>query len=287
MTTKGARPLFQVVAEPAALAVSALRTERARSVLAVAGIVIGIVTVVLVASVLANVRNQIAQLFRDLGTENVFAFHLTGDPYSQPSAAEVEREPLDLRFVPALKRLGTTIADVGAQVAAGKLHDKLLSQLGAAASALQEGGVATGKARKRAYRRVVKALTGVRARLDTKPAKALDATLRSALAGRLDLRHGVTGVGALERDPLDRAFERRQARLIGAAGRRRHRQPAAVAGAAAAATRTARRGSVRSAARSGSVSAVTTTSGADSAKTARSASAPSKSPSRARLQARL
>lgn len=65
-------------AEATRLAVDSLRTERTRSVLAVAGIVVGIVTVVLVASVLANVRDQIALLFRDLGTENVFAFHLTG-----------------------------------------------------------------------------------------------------------------------------------------------------------------------------------------------------------------
>ena len=71
---------LQMVAEPAALAIDSLRTERARSALAIAGIVIGIVTVVLVASVLANVRNQVALLFRDLGTDNVFAFHLTGNP---------------------------------------------------------------------------------------------------------------------------------------------------------------------------------------------------------------
>ena len=75
------RPWVETMAEPAALAIESLRTERARSVLAIAGIVIGIVTVVLVASVLANARNQVALLFRDLGTDNVFAFHLTGDPY--------------------------------------------------------------------------------------------------------------------------------------------------------------------------------------------------------------
>ena len=45
-----------------------------RSILAVLGIVIGIVTVVLVASILANVRNSVALLFRELGTENVFAY---------------------------------------------------------------------------------------------------------------------------------------------------------------------------------------------------------------------
>ena len=106
----------QTIAEPAALAIASLRTERARSVLAVAGIVIGIVTVVLTASILANARNQVALLFRDLGTDNVFAFHLTGDPYVTPSENEVARRPLKLEFVREMKRMGTTMRDVGAQV---------------------------------------------------------------------------------------------------------------------------------------------------------------------------
>jgi putative ABC transport system permease protein len=105
-----------MVSEPAALALDALRTSRARSALAIGGIVIGIVTVVLVASILANVRNQIALLFRDLGTENVFAFHLTGDPYVTPSEAEARRQPLKLEFIPELLRLGSAIRDVGAEV---------------------------------------------------------------------------------------------------------------------------------------------------------------------------
>jgi putative ABC transport system permease protein len=104
------------MAEPAALAIDALRTQRARSVLAIAGIVIGIVTVVLVASVLVNARNQVALLFRDLGTENVFAFHLTGDPYVTPSEREARRRPLRIEFVDEIARLGTAIRDVGAQV---------------------------------------------------------------------------------------------------------------------------------------------------------------------------
>lgn len=104
------------LAEPAWLALIALRTERTRSLLAVAGIVIGIVTVVLVASVLANVRNQVALLFRDLGTDNVFAFHLTGDPYVQVSEQEARRKPLKLEFAADIMRLTTAIRDVGAQV---------------------------------------------------------------------------------------------------------------------------------------------------------------------------
>ena len=113
MTRSGWRETF---GEPAALAFDSLRTHGARSLLAIAGIVIGIVTVVLVASVLVNARNQIALLFRDLGTENVFAFHLTGDPYVTPSEAEAGRRPLRIEFAAEIKRLGSAIEEVGVQV---------------------------------------------------------------------------------------------------------------------------------------------------------------------------
>jgi putative ABC transport system permease protein len=103
-------------AESFSLAVDSIRTQPARSVLAILGIVIGIVTVVLVASVLANVRNQVAELFRELGTENIFAFHLTGDPYSAPSEQEARRRPLKVSFAEELSRSGGAIRAVGVQI---------------------------------------------------------------------------------------------------------------------------------------------------------------------------
>jgi putative ABC transport system permease protein len=102
--------------EPVRLALESLREQRTRSLLAIGGIVVGIVTVVITASVLVNARNQVALLFRDLGTDNVFAFHLTGDPYVTPSANEVARRPLRVEYIPEIKRLGSAVADVGAQV---------------------------------------------------------------------------------------------------------------------------------------------------------------------------
>ena len=110
------RPLRDLFGESAALAVESLRTQPARSALAISGIVIGIVTVVLVATVLAGLRNSIADLFRDLGTENVFAFHLTGDPYQAASEREARRRPLDPAFAPVIERLGDAVRDVGVQV---------------------------------------------------------------------------------------------------------------------------------------------------------------------------
>jgi len=98
------------------LALDSVRTQPTRSTLAIIGIVIGIVTVVIVASVLAGLRNSVADLFRDLGTDNVFAFHLTGDPYSPPSEREARRQPLEPVFARELARRGDAIRDVALQV---------------------------------------------------------------------------------------------------------------------------------------------------------------------------
>jgi putative ABC transport system permease protein len=87
-----------------------------RSILAVFGIVIGIVTVVLVASILANVRNSVALLFRELGTDNVFAYHRSGDPYAPPSEKEARRLPLSPAFAEVIAREGRHVRDVGVQL---------------------------------------------------------------------------------------------------------------------------------------------------------------------------
>jgi putative ABC transport system permease protein len=87
-----------------------------RSFLAVLGIVIGIVTVVLVASVLANVRNSVALLFRELGTDNVFAYHRSGDPYAPASESEARRLPLRPEFAEVIAREGRHVRDVGVQL---------------------------------------------------------------------------------------------------------------------------------------------------------------------------
>ena len=103
-------------AEAATLALESLRSQKLRSVLAIAGIVIGIITVVLVATILVGVRNGIAGLFRELGTENVFAFHRAGDPYSPASDRDAQRKPLDPGLAAAIAADATAIRDVGAQI---------------------------------------------------------------------------------------------------------------------------------------------------------------------------
>jgi putative ABC transport system permease protein len=106
----------RTAAESTELALDGLRSHPGRAALAIGGIVIGVVTVVLVAAILVNVRNQVALLFRDLGTENVFAFHLTGDPYVTPAENEARRLPLKVEFAEQIARAGRAIREVGVQI---------------------------------------------------------------------------------------------------------------------------------------------------------------------------
>src|SRR5689334_25280841 len=102
--------------EAAILAVDALRAQPARSTLAILGVVIGIITVVIVAATLVGLRNSIAVLFRELGTDNIFAYHLDGEPYSAPTELDAARPQLRAEYVEPLLRLGESIPDVGVEL---------------------------------------------------------------------------------------------------------------------------------------------------------------------------
>lgn len=109
------RPGFPALSESLTQAGDALRREPVRAGLAVAGVVIGIVTVVFVASLLAGLRSQVALLFREFGTDNVFAYHRTGDPYQPASEEEARRRPLLPALAPFLAA-GQHVRDVAVQV---------------------------------------------------------------------------------------------------------------------------------------------------------------------------
>lgn len=100
----------------AVLAVESLRAQKARSALAILGVVVGIVTVVLVSSTLVGLRNSVALLFRELGTDNIFAYHLNGEPYAAPTEADVRRPQLKAEYARELERLGPSIREVGVEL---------------------------------------------------------------------------------------------------------------------------------------------------------------------------
>ena len=97
-------------------AIDSLRSNGVRSILAIVGIVIGIVTVVVITSVLSNARTQVAALFEGLGTSNVIAYHLSQDPYSPPTEKEANRRPLEGGFAEVIRRLSPNVEDVGIQL---------------------------------------------------------------------------------------------------------------------------------------------------------------------------
>jgi putative ABC transport system permease protein len=105
-----------VIREAAILALESIRTHTARSVLAIIGLVIGIVTVVLVASTLVGLRNSVAQLFRELGSDNIFAFHRNGDPYTPASDVDANRKVLTIADAETIARLAPSVRAVGIQV---------------------------------------------------------------------------------------------------------------------------------------------------------------------------
>ncbi len=102
--------------ETVTLALESVRAQPVRSALAVIGIVIGIVTVVVVASTLVGLRNSVAMLFRELGTDNIFAYHLNGEPYSAPTEFDAARPQLKPEYAEPLKALGPSIRDVGLEL---------------------------------------------------------------------------------------------------------------------------------------------------------------------------
>ncbi|MFN7977723.1 MAG: ABC transporter permease [Vicinamibacterales bacterium] len=108
--------LLASIREAGRLAWESVLAQPARSGLAIAGVVIGIVTVVLVASVLVGLRNSVAQLFRELGTDNIFAFHRNGDPYTPASDKDALRRPLKPEYAETIARLGPSVRDVGVQL---------------------------------------------------------------------------------------------------------------------------------------------------------------------------
>ncbi len=77
------------------MALGAIRSQKFRSFLTVLGIVVGVTTVVAVASILTGLRSNITSMVEEYGTNNIWAFHLsTGPRVGDRDRAEYQRKPL-------------------------------------------------------------------------------------------------------------------------------------------------------------------------------------------------
>ena len=90
-----------------------LRSNRLRSLLTVFGVVIGVLVVVVVASILTGMRQNIIAAVEEYGTNNIFAFHLTTGPQLGPrDRSEFKRKPLRVEDATAIRDTAAAVDDV-------------------------------------------------------------------------------------------------------------------------------------------------------------------------------
>jgi putative ABC transport system permease protein len=99
--------------ETFAMALDNVRAHKFRSFLTVLGIVIGVTTVIAIASILTGLRANIIQFVEEYGTNNIYAFHLsTGLSFGNRDRSERTRKPLRPEDGEAIKEFAPSVEDV-------------------------------------------------------------------------------------------------------------------------------------------------------------------------------
>src|SRR4029453_9548631 len=83
-----------VLRETLAMALDSVRAHKFRSFLTVLGIVIGVMTAIVIASILTGLRQNIVSIIEEYGTNNIYAFHLSTGPRTSEDRSERLRKPL-------------------------------------------------------------------------------------------------------------------------------------------------------------------------------------------------
>src|SRR5215471_13653172 len=76
------------------MALDSIRAHKIRSGLTVLGIVIGVSTVIAIASILTGLRENLVKLIEEYGTDNIYAFHLSTGINQNQDRTEWTRKPL-------------------------------------------------------------------------------------------------------------------------------------------------------------------------------------------------
>jgi len=104
-------------AENMRVALSAVWSHRFRSLLTILGIVVGITTVVTVASLLTGLRKGIVVFFQELGPDNLFVYKTSGDPNAlRVPPKEQRRKPIRPEYAAILRRWCRSVEDAGVQL---------------------------------------------------------------------------------------------------------------------------------------------------------------------------
>lgn len=99
------------------MALDNIRAHKFRSFLTVLGIIIGVVVVIVIASLLTGMRGTIVKYVEQYGTNNIYAFHLsTGININANDREERSRKPLTFEDGEAIRQQADAVEDVAMQL---------------------------------------------------------------------------------------------------------------------------------------------------------------------------
>jgi len=98
--------------ETLGMALDSIRGHKFRSFLTVLGIVIGVLTAIVIASLLTGMRQSIVSIIEEYGTSNIYAFHLSTGPRTGEDRAERLRKPFVVADAEAIKTQASAVEDV-------------------------------------------------------------------------------------------------------------------------------------------------------------------------------
>ncbi|MBP7375663.1 MAG: ABC transporter permease [Pyrinomonadaceae bacterium] len=93
------------------MAMDSIYSHKFRSFLTILGIVVGVITAIVVASILTGMRNSIVSIVEEYGTNNIYAYHLSTG-FGPRSRDERNRKPLTDDDATAILAQSTAIQDL-------------------------------------------------------------------------------------------------------------------------------------------------------------------------------
>jgi len=94
------------------MALDSIRAHKFRSALTVLGIVVGVSTVIAIASILTGLRENLVKLIQEYGTDNIYAFHLSTGIGPSQDREERTRKPLTEEDAVAIREQARSVQDV-------------------------------------------------------------------------------------------------------------------------------------------------------------------------------
>lgn len=101
-----------VLRETMQMALDSVRSHKFRSFLTVLGIVIGVMTAIVIASILTGMRQNIVAIIEEYGTNNIYAFHLSTGPRVGEDRSERLRKPLTVADGEAIAAQASAVEEV-------------------------------------------------------------------------------------------------------------------------------------------------------------------------------